>query len=43
MIMVGEVLRRLVARTKAQQIGDQVEQVTSLFQFALKTKVGVSA
>ena len=37
---MGDVLRRLVARTIAQQIGDQVEQATSPFLFALKTRAG---
>ena len=42
-IVVGDVLRRFVARTTAQQIGDQVEQATSPFQFTLKTRAGLSA
>ena len=39
-IVVGDVLRRVVAKTIAQQIGDQVEKSTVPFQFALKTKAG---
>ena len=39
-IVVGDVLRRLVARTIAQQIVDQVEAATSPFQYALKTGAG---
>ena len=39
-IVVGDVLRRVVAKTIAQQIGDQVEKSTAPFQFALKTRAG---
>ena len=39
-IIVGDVLRRLVARTIAQQIADQVEAATAPFQYALKTRAG---
>ena len=39
-IVVGDVLRRLVARTIAQQIADQVEAATAPFQYALKTRAG---
>ena len=39
-IVVGDTLRRLVARTIAQQIGDAVERATSPFQYALKTRAG---
>ena len=39
-IVVGDVLRRVVAKTIAQQIGDQVEKATAPFQFALKTRAG---
>ena len=39
-IVVGDVFRRIVARTIAQQIGDQVEQATAPYQFALKTRAG---
>ena len=37
--VVGDTLRRLVARTIAQQIGDAVERATP-FQCALKTRAG---
>ena len=39
-IVVGEVIRRLVARTVAQQLGLAVEAAISPFQFALSTKSG---
>ena len=39
-IVVGDVLRRLVARTIAQQIGAAVELDTAPFQYALKTRAG---
>ena len=39
-IVVGEVIRRLVARTFAQQLGPAVEAGTSPFQFVLLTKSG---
>ena len=39
-IVVGEVIRRLVARTVAQQLGPAVEAATSLFQYALSTRAG---
>ena len=39
-IVVGDVVRRLVARTLAQQMGPAVERHTSPFQFALSTKSG---
>ena len=39
-IVVGGVLRRLVARTIAQQIGAAVERATAPFQYALKTRAG---
>ena len=39
-IVVGVVFRRIVARTIAQQIGDQVEKATAPYQFALKTRAG---
>ena len=38
-IVVGDVLRRLVARTIAQ-IADQVEAATAPFQYALRTRAG---
>ena len=34
-IVVGDVLRRLVARTMAQQLGPQVEAATAPHQYAL--------
>ena len=37
-IVVGDVFRRLIARTMAQQIADAVEAATAPFQYALKTK-----
>ena len=40
-IATGIVLRRLVARTIAQQYADRVLQATSPFQFALSTRAGV--
>ena len=39
-IIVGDFVRRLVARTLAQQLGPAVESATALFQFALSTKAG---
>lgn len=39
-IVAGEVLRRLVARTAAQQISDEVEAATAPFQYALSTRAG---
>ena len=39
-IVVGEVVRRLVARTMAQQLGPQVEAATAPFQYALSTRAG---
>ena len=39
-IMVGDMLRRLVARTMAQQVSMEVEEATSLFQYALTTRAG---
>ena len=39
-IVTGEVIRRLVARTIAQQLDPAVEAATSPFQFALSTKSG---
>ena len=38
--MVGEILRRLIARSIAKQMTKSVEAVTAPFQFALSTKVG---
>ena len=39
-IVVGDFLRRLVARTLAQQLAPAVERATSPFQFAVTTKSG---
>ena len=39
-IVVGDFIRRVVARTLAQQLGPAVEQHTSPFQFALSTRSG---
>ena len=38
--VVGDFIRRVVARTLAQQLGPAVEQHTSPFQFALPTRSG---
>ena len=37
-IVVGDVLRRLVARTMAQQLGKAVEAATAPYQYALSTR-----
>ena len=37
---MGEVVRRLVARTMAQQLGPQVEAATAPFQHAFSTRAG---
>ena len=39
-IVVGDVIRRLVARTVAQQVATNVEQATAPFQYALSTRAG---
>ena len=39
-IVVGDVVRRLVAKTLAQQFGSQVEGATHPFQYTLSTRVG---
>ena len=39
-IVVGDLVRRVVARTIAQQIANSVEAATSPFQYALSTKAG---
>ena len=39
-IVVGDIIRRLVARTMAKQIAKKVEAATAPFQYALKTKAG---
>ena len=38
--MVGDIIRRLIARTIAQQISKQVEDATAPHQYALQTKSG---
>ena len=39
-IVAGDIIRRLVGRTIAQQFGPAVERATSPFQFALSTRAG---
>ena len=39
-IVVGDVVRRLVARTMAKQVAKKAEKATAPFQFALSTKAG---
>ena len=39
-IVVGDILRRLVARTMAKQIAKKVEETKAAFQYALTTKAG---
>ena len=39
-IVVGEVIRRVTARTIAQKLGPAVEMCTSPFQYALSTRAG---
>ena len=39
-IVVGDIIRRLVARTIAQQFSSTIEQATAPFQCALSTKAG---
>ena len=39
-IVAGDILRRIVARTIAQQIGKEVEEATAPYQFALSTRAG---
>ena len=39
-IVVGDVMRRLVARTLAQQFGPQADGATHPFQYALSTRAG---
>ena len=39
-IVTGDVFRRLVSRTIAQQMGPAVERATSPFQYALSTRAG---
>ena len=39
-IEAGDVVRRLVSRTMAQQLGAAVESATAPFQYALRTRAG---
>ena len=39
-IVVGDVFRRLIARTIAQEIGETVQSATAPHQYALKTRTG---
>ena len=39
-IVVGDIIRRLVSRTMAQQIRKKVEKATTPFQYALSTRAG---
>ena len=39
-IVVGDVFRRLIARTIAQEIGETVQSATAPFQYVLKTRAG---
>ena len=39
-IVVGDILRRIVAQTIAKQIAKKVEEATAPFQYALSTKAG---
>ncbi len=39
-IVAGDVVRRLVSRTAAQQASDEVEAATAPFQYALSTRAG---
>ena len=38
--VVGDILRRLVARTTAQQVSTEAEAATALFQYAPSTRAG---
>ena len=38
--MAGDLLRQLVARTMAQQLGPAIERATAPFQYALTTRAG---
>ena len=42
-IVAGETLRRLVARTLAQQFSEQLAEETGPFEFALSTRAGTEA
>ena len=39
-IVAGDVVRRLVARTVSQQLMEDVERATALFQYALSMRAG---
>ena len=39
-IVAGDALRRLIARTIAQQMGEAVKAATAPFQYALSTRAG---
>ena len=39
-IVVGDIMRRLVARTMAKQVAKKAEEATAPFQYALTTKAG---
>ena len=39
-IVVGDIMRRLVARTISKQVAKEAEQATAPFQYALSTKAG---
>ena len=39
-IVLGDIFRRLVARTIAKQMAEKVEAATAPFQYALSTKTG---
>ena len=39
-IVAGDVVRKLVARTISQQLGPEVEQATSPYQYAMLTRAG---
>ena len=39
-IVAGDLLRRLVARTMAQQLEPAIERATAPFQYALTTRAG---
>ena len=39
-IVVGDIIRRLVARTMAKQVAKKAEKATAPFQYALSTKAG---
>ena len=40
-IVAGDVFRRLVSRTMAQQLAQEIQKATSPFQYALSTRAGV--